>query len=90
MAKNKDKRIDGFRDEALGFVADHFSDMETVFNAFMEEKMYDKAMALYMKMADKVIPALATQQAETGNGDEKPAWMVKVEKSKKTMENDLK
>lgn len=89
MAKSKDRRIDTFRDEALGFVSGHFSDMETVFGAFMKDKQYDKAMALYMKMADKVIPALATQQADASSGSEKPEWQVKVERAKKTMESNL-
>lgn len=89
-AKNKDKRIDAFRDEATSFVTDHLSEMTKVFDAYMKEKNYDKAVSLYMKLADKVIPALATQMAETTNGDEKPAWMAKVEKAKKTIENDTK
>lgn len=89
MAKGKDKRVDGFRDEAMCFVAEHFSDMKAAFEAYMKEKNYDKAVNLYMKLADKVIPSLPTQAVDTG-GNEKPEWQVKIEKAKKTIENDTK
>lgn len=88
MAK-KDTRVDKFRDGGMAFITEHFNDMEDAFKAYMEEKNYDKAVALYFKLADKVIPALPTQAADTG-GAEKPDWMVKVEKAKKTIENDTK
>ena len=86
MAKKGDKRVDAFRDEAMAFVTEHFDDMKEAFNAYIEEKNWDKAVALYMKMADKVIPALPTQSSETG-GTEKPDWQVKIDKLKKTMES---
>ena len=89
MAKKNDKRVDEFRDKAMGFVADHFSDMDTAFKFYVEKQQWDKAVALYMKMADKVIPALATQTAETQN-EEVPAWKQKVDKAKRTIENDTK
>lgn len=89
MAKQNDKRIDDFRDGALAFITKHFGDMEKAFDSYVKEKNYDKAVTLYMKLADKVIPALATQSADTANAD-KPAWMAKVEKAKKTIENDTK
>ena len=90
MAKSKDKRIDEFRDDAMSFVAEHFEDMKTAFKAYIEKKDYDKAVALYMKMVDKVIPSLQTQSAESDKSSEIPAWKQKVNKSKKTYENDTK
>lgn len=90
MAKAKDKRIDAFRDEAMGFVAEHFSDMKKAFTAYMEKGEHDKAVTLYMKLVDKVIPSLQTQSAESEKGEEKPAWQQKIEKSKKTYENESK
>lgn len=90
MAKSKDKRIDEFRDDAMSFVAEHFEDMKTAFKAYIEKKDYDKAVALYMKLVDKVIPSLQTQSAESEKGDGKPAWQQKIEKTKRTYENDTK
>ena len=90
MAKSKDKRIDEFRDDAMSFVAEHFEDMKTAFKAYIEKKDYDKAVALYMKMVDKVIPSLQTQSAESDKSSEIPAWKQKINKSKKTYENDTK
>jgi hypothetical protein len=90
MAKSKDKRIDEFRDDAMSFVAEHFEDMKTAFKAYIEKKDYDKAVALYMKMVDKVIPSLQTQSAESDKSNEIPAWKQKINKSKKTYENDTK
>ena len=89
MAKKTDKRIDEFRDKAMSFVAEHFSDMNKAMAYYIESKNWDKAVALYMKLADKVIPALATQTAETEKEDT-PAWKAKVEKAKRTIENDTK
>ena len=90
MAKSKDKRIDEFRDDAMSFVAEHFEDMKTAFKAYIEKKDFDKAVALYMKMVDKVIPSLQTQSAESDKSNEIPAWKHKINKSKKTYENDTK
>lgn len=90
MAKAKDKRIDAFRDEAMGFVAEHFSDMRKAFETYMQKGEHDKAVTLYMKLVDKVIPSLQTQSAESDKGAEKPAWQQKIEKTKKTYENDTK
>ena len=90
MAKKNDKRIDAFRDEAMGFVAEHFSDMKKAFAAYMEKGEHDKAVTLYMKLVDKVVPSLQTQSAENEKGEEKPAWQQKIEKSKKTYENESK
>lgn len=90
MAKSKDKRIDEFRDDAMSFVTDHFEDMKDAFKAYIEKKDYDKAVALYMKLVDKVIPSLQTQSAESEKGDGKPAWQQKIEKTKRTYENDTK
>lgn len=87
MARKNDSRVDGFRECALDFITKHFDEMEKAFDSYVKEKNYDKAVTLYMKLADKVIPALATQTAETA-GAEKPAWMAKVEKAKKTIENE--
>ena len=87
--KKNDGRIDTFRDEALGFVAEHLDDMKDVFKAYMKEKNYDKAVALYMKLADKVIPALATQAMEADNSGSKSDWMQKIDKAKKTVENKV-
>lgn len=89
MAKKNDKRVDVFRDEAMNFITEHFDDMRAAFEAYIEDKNWDKAVTLYMKMADKVIPALPTQAAEAG-GNEKPDWQVKIERTKKTFENDTK
>jgi pentatricopeptide repeat protein len=86
MAKKGDKRVDAFREEAMAFVTEHFDDMKKAFNAYISEGNWDKAVALYMKMADKVIPALPTQQADNG-GMEKPDWQNKIDKLKKTMES---
>lgn len=90
MAKSKDKRIDAFRDEAMSFVAEHFEDMKKAFTAYMEKGEHDKAVTLYMKLVDKVIPSLQTQSAESEKGDGKPAWQQKIEKTKRTYENDTK
>lgn len=86
MARKSDKRVDSFRDEAMAFVTEHFDDMKTAFKAYVDEKNWDKAVALYMKMADKVIPALPTQSSDT-SGMEKPEWQAKIDKLKKTMES---
>lgn len=90
MAKTKDKRIDAFRDEAMGFVAEHFEDMKIAFTSYMEKGEHDKAVTLYMKLVDKVIPSLQTQSAESEKGTEKPAWQQKIEKTKRTYENESK
>ena len=87
MAKGKDKRVDEFRNEAMAFVAEHFDDMKKAFMAYIAEGNWDKAVSLYMKMADKVIPTLPTQAADTG-GQEKPDWQLKIEKAKKTIETE--
>lgn len=89
MAKKGDKRVDSFRDEAMEFITEHFDDMKKAFDHYTETKAYDKAVALYMKLVDKVIPALPTQAAESG-GSDKPAWQQKIDKAKKTYENDTK
>lgn len=91
MAKKNDKRIDDFRDKGLDFVKEHFGEMTKAFEHYMSApESYDKGVALYLKLADKVIPSMATQQAETEKGDGKPAWQMKIEKSKKTYENESK
>lgn len=91
MAKKNDKRIDDFRDKGLDFVRNHFSKMEAAFELYMSKpESYDKGVALYLKLADKVIPSMATQQADTDKGNETPAWQQKINKSKKTYENDTK
>lgn len=91
MAKKNDKRIDDFRDKGLDFVKEHFSEMVNAFEYYMSTpESYDKGVALYLKLADKVIPSMATQQADTEKGEEKPAWQQKIEKSKKTYENESK
>lgn len=87
MSKKSDNRVEAFRDGGMAFITEHFKDMETAFAAYIKEKNWDKAVNLYFKLADKVIPALPTQAPE-GSGNEKPAWMTKVEKAKKTIEND--
>lgn len=69
----------------MAFVTEHFDDMRTAFNAYISEGNWDKAVALYMKMADKVIPALPTQQSDNG-GTEKPDWQNKIDKLKKIQE----
>lgn len=89
MAKGKDRRIDEFRNEAMAFVSEHFHDMEDAFKAYIEKKDWDKAVSLYMKMADKVIPSLPTQAADTG-AQEKPDWQVKIEQAKRTIEKEVK
>ena len=63
---------------------------QNTFKAYIEKKDYDKAVALYMKLVDKVIPSLQTQSAESEKGDGKPAWQQKIEKTKRTYENDTK
>lgn len=85
MAKKSDTRIDVFRDGGMAFITEHFKDMESAFDAYMKEKNYDKAVALYFKLADKVVPALPTQATETAQA-EKPEWMQKIENMKKTQE----
>ena len=90
MAKSKDKRIDEFRDDAMSFVAEHFEDMKTAFKAYMEKGEHDKAVTLYMKLVDKVIPSLQTVSAESDKSNETPAWKQKINKSKKTYENETK
>lgn len=88
MAKKGDSRIDKFREEGMAFIAEHFKDMEDAFKAYTTEgkdKNWDKAVALYFKLADKVIPALPTQASETAN-TEKPDWQLKIERMKKTQE----
>lgn len=89
MAKTKDTRIDSFRDEALGFVTEHFDDMKIAFDGYMKEKSFDKAVNLYMKLADKVIPSLPTQEAAAAT-DTRPAWAQKIDKAKKTIETAVK
>lgn len=89
MAKGKDRRIDDFRNEAMAFVSEHFKDMEDAFKAYIDKKDWDKAVSLYMKMADKVIPSLPTQAADTG-AQEKPDWQVKIEQAKRTIEKEVK
>ena len=89
MAKNKDARIDSFRDEALGFITDHFHDMETAFQGFMDKKEYGMAVSLYMQLVTKVIPSLPTQEA-TAVTDTRPAWAQKIDKAKKTTEMTVK
>jgi len=64
--------------------------MKVVFAAYMKEKNYDKAVALYMKLTDKVIPALASQALESEGGDTTPDWQKKIDKAKKTMEKNTK
>ena len=85
MAKKSDNRVDAFRDGGMAFITEHFKDMETAFAAYIKEKNWDKAVNLYFKLADKVIPALPTQAAEAAS-TEKPAWMRKIENAKKTQE----
>jgi hypothetical protein len=85
MAKKSDNRVDAFRDGGMAFITEHFKDMETAFAAYIKEKNWDKAVNLYFKLADKVIPALPTQAAEAAS-TEKPAWMQKIENAKKTQE----
>lgn len=85
----KDKRVDVFREEALDFVADNLSKMEDVFDEYMKAKEYDKAVALYMKLADKVIPALPTLAAESQAEKGKPDWAIKLESTKKIMESKV-
>lgn len=86
MAKNKDSRIDSFRDEALGFITEHFGDMQVAFKDYIEKKQFDKAVNLYMKLADKVIPALPTQETSTTTND-RPEWARKIDKAKKTQQS---
>ena len=91
MAKKNDKRIDDFRDKGLDFVKEHFSEMAKAFEYYMSTPAsYDKGVALYMKLADKVIPSMATQQADADKSGEKAAWEQKIERTKKTYENDTK
>lgn len=85
MAKKSDNRVEAFRDGGMAFITEHFKDMETAFAAYIKEKNWDKAVNLYFKLADKVIPALPTQAAEAAS-TEKPAWMQKIENAKKTQE----
>lgn len=89
MAKKNDKRIDEFRDKGMDFITKHFDDMEDAMEAYKEKGDWDKAVNLYMKLADKVIPSLPTQAADTASA-EKPAWQQKIEKTKRTYENDTK
>jgi hypothetical protein len=85
MAKKSDNRVEAFREGGMAFITEHFKDMETAFAAYIQEKNWDKAVNLYFKLADKVIPALPTQAAEAAS-TEKPAWMQKIENAKKTQE----
>lgn len=85
MSKKSDNRVEAFRDGGMAFITEHFKDMETAFAAYIKEKNWDKAVNLYFKLADKVIPALPTQAAEAAS-TEKPAWMQKIENAKKTQE----
>lgn len=85
MSKKSNNRVEAFRDGGMAFITEHFKDMETAFAAYIKEKNWDKAVNLYFKLADKVIPALPTQAAETAS-TEKPAWMQKIENAKKTQE----
>ena len=89
MAKKNDKRIDEFRDRGMDFITRHFEDMEDAMNAYKEKKDWDKAVNLYMKLAGMVVPSLPTQAADTASA-EKPAWQQKIDKGKKTYENDTK
>lgn len=89
MAKSKDTRIDSFRDEALGFITDHFSDMETAFQGFMDKKEYGMAVSLYMQLVTKVIPSLPTQEVAENKND-KPDWMRNIDNAKKTIEKTIK
>ena len=89
MAKKSDKRIDEFRDKGMDFITKHFNDMEDAMTSYKEKKDWDKAVNLYMKLAGMVIPSLPTQSAESV-GNEKPAWQQKIEKTKRTYENDKK
>ncbi|MBO4787022.1 MAG: hypothetical protein J5510_08140 [Prevotella sp.] len=86
MAKKSDNRVDKFREEGMAFIAEHFKDMEDAFKAYTtdgKDKNWDKAVALYFKLADKVLPALPTQATETAS-TEKPEWQKKIEQMKKT------
>ena len=83
--KKNDNRVEVFRDGGMAFITEHFKDMEAAFAAYIKEKNWDKAVNLYFKLADKVLPALPTQANET-TGTEKPAWMQKIENAKKTQE----
>lgn len=85
MAKKSDNRVDKFRDEGMSFITEHFADMKKAFDGYIQEKNWDKAVALYFKLADKVLPALPTQAAEAAS-TEKPEWQQKIEKMKKTQE----
>jgi hypothetical protein len=85
MAKKSDSRIDKFREEGMAFITEHFHDMKDAFEGYIQEKNWDKAVALYFKLVDKVIPALPTQATETAQ-TEKPAWLQKIENMKKTQE----
>ena len=85
MAKKSDNRVEAFREGGMAFITEHFKDMETAFAAYIKEKNWDKAVNLYFKLADKVIPALPTQAAEAAS-TEKPAWMQKIENMKKTQD----
>ena len=89
-SKRNDKRIDDFREKGMDFITSHFKDMEDAMAAFKKEGNWDKAVALYMKLADKVIPSLSTQAVDTGNDAIKPEWMQKIDKVKKTVENSVK
>ena len=85
MAKKSDNRVDKFRDEGMAFITDHFDDMKKAFDGYIKEKNWDKAVALYFKLADKVLPALPTQAAESTDR-ETPEWQKKIEQMKKTQE----
>jgi len=84
--KKSDNRIDAFRDRGMDFITKHFKDMEDAMEAFKKEGSWDKAVALYMKLADKVIPSLPTQAADDDGKDNKPGWMQKIDNAKKTQE----
>ena len=84
--KKNDNRVEAFREAGMAFITGHFKDMEEAFAAYIEERNYDKAVSLYFKLADKVIPALPTQATEAAS-TEKPAWLQKIENAKKTQEN---
>lgn len=89
MARKNNERIETFRNEGVDFITNHFKDMEDAFSEYMKEKNYDKAVSLYFKLADKVIPSMPTQ-ALNKNTEEQPEWAAKVERMKKTIENDTK
>lgn len=90
MGKKVDKRIESFRDKAKDFVSENFCDMKDAYELYMSKpETYDKGVALFMKIMDKVIPSMPTQ-SDDSDKTEKPAWQQKVDKAKKTYENDTK